>query len=69
MRVGVVILPTDSWPDGAAIWRRAEELGAHTGWTYDHLTWRDLRDGPWYAAVPLLAAAAQVTTTMRWAPW
>ena len=65
MRVGVVILPTDSWPDAAAVWRRAEQLGAHTGWTYDHLTWRDLRDGPWYAAVPLLAAAGQVTTTMR----
>ncbi len=65
MRVGVVILPTDPWPDAAAIWRRAEQLGAHTAWTYDHLTWRDLRDGPWFAAVPLLAAASQVTTTMR----
>ena len=53
------------WAEAAPIWRRAEQLGAHTGWTYDHLTWRDLRDGPWYAAVPLLAAAAQVTSTMR----
>ncbi len=65
MRVGVVILPAVSWPEGAPIWQRAEELGADTAWTYDHLTWRDLRDGPWFAAVPLLAAASQVTTTMR----
>ena len=65
MRVGVVILPALPWVEAAPIWRRAELLGAHTAWTYDHLTWRDLRDGPWYAAVPLLASAAQVTSTMR----
>lgn len=65
MRIGVVILPASAWAQSEPIWRRAEELGAHTAWTYDHLTWRDLRDGPWFAAVPLLAAAAQVTTTMR----
>jgi len=54
-----------SWRAAAPIWQRAEQLGAHTAWTYDHLTWRDLRDGPWFAALPLLAAVAQVTTTMR----
>jgi alkanesulfonate monooxygenase SsuD/methylene tetrahydromethanopterin reductase-like flavin-dependent oxidoreductase (luciferase family) len=65
VRVGVVILPTPPWRDARSIWARAEELGAHTAWTYDHLTWRDLRDGPWYAAVPLLSAAATTTSKIR----
>ncbi len=34
-------------------------------WTYDHLTWRNLRDGPWFGAVPTLAAAALVTSRIR----
>ena len=63
--MGVVILPSMPWREAAPIWRRAEELGAHTGWTYDHLTWRELRDGPWYSALPLLSAVAGITTTMR----
>ncbi len=53
------------WLEARDVWRRAEQLGAHTAWTYDHLTWRDLRDGPWFATVPLLAAVAGVTTTLR----
>lgn len=65
MRVGVVILPDQGWAHARPTWQRAEALGAHTAWTYDHLTWRDLRDGPWLSAVPLLAAAAGATTTMR----
>ncbi len=36
-----------------------------TVFSYDHLSWRDLRDGPWYAAVPLLAAAATATERVR----
>jgi alkanesulfonate monooxygenase SsuD/methylene tetrahydromethanopterin reductase-like flavin-dependent oxidoreductase (luciferase family) len=65
VHVGVVILPNQRWSDAASVWRRAEELGAHTGWTYDHLTWRDLRDGPWLSALPLLTAAAGVTRHLR----
>jgi alkanesulfonate monooxygenase SsuD/methylene tetrahydromethanopterin reductase-like flavin-dependent oxidoreductase (luciferase family) len=65
VRVGVVILPSMPWRQARPVWQRAEALGAHTGWTYDHLTWRELRDGPWFATVPLLAAVAQATTTMR----
>ena len=60
-----MILPTQAWHDARSIWARAEELGAHTAWTYDHLTWRDLRDGPWYAAVPVLSAAAATTSELR----
>ena len=61
----MVILPSMRWADAGPTWRRAEQLGAHTAWTYDHLTWRDLREGPWFSALPLLTAAAMVTTTMR----
>jgi alkanesulfonate monooxygenase SsuD/methylene tetrahydromethanopterin reductase-like flavin-dependent oxidoreductase (luciferase family) len=65
VRVGVVILPDLRWADARPLWQRAEQLGAHTAWTYDHLTWRDLRDGPWFAAIPLLTAVAGATSTMR----
>lgn len=65
MRVGVCILPEESWSIAAEKWRNAEAFGFDHAWTYDHLAWRDLRDGPWHAAVPTLAAAAGVTTTIR----
>jgi alkanesulfonate monooxygenase SsuD/methylene tetrahydromethanopterin reductase-like flavin-dependent oxidoreductase (luciferase family) len=45
--------------------RAAEDAGVRTVWTYDHLTWPLLADGPWYGAVPLLAAAAMVTDRVR----
>jgi alkanesulfonate monooxygenase SsuD/methylene tetrahydromethanopterin reductase-like flavin-dependent oxidoreductase (luciferase family) len=65
MRVGVVILPSMPWTRARPLWLSAEQLGAHTAWTYDHLTWQGLRDGPWFGAVPLLAAVAASTTTLR----
>ena len=65
MRLGVLILPDDPWPVAAAKWQRAERLGFAHAWTYDHLAWRSLRDSPWYGAVPTLAAAAAVTSTIR----
>jgi alkanesulfonate monooxygenase SsuD/methylene tetrahydromethanopterin reductase-like flavin-dependent oxidoreductase (luciferase family) len=61
----VVILPEHRWADAASTWRDAEALGFAHAWTYDHLAWRSLRDSPWFAAVPVLAAAAIVTSTMR----
>jgi len=45
--------------------REAERAGVRAVWTYDHLTWPLLADGPWYGAVPLLAAAAAVTDRVR----
>ena len=45
--------------------RAAEAAGVRTVWTYDHLTWPLLAEGPWYGAVPLLAAAAVVTSRAR----
>ena len=61
----MVILPEDRWAEAASRWRDAEALGFAHGWTYDHLAWRSLRDSPWFAAVPVHAAATTVTTTQR----
>jgi alkanesulfonate monooxygenase SsuD/methylene tetrahydromethanopterin reductase-like flavin-dependent oxidoreductase (luciferase family) len=65
MRVGVVLLPEHRWKVDRARWQRAEELGFHTAWTYDHLAWRTLADGPWHATIPTLVAAALSTSTIR----
>jgi alkanesulfonate monooxygenase SsuD/methylene tetrahydromethanopterin reductase-like flavin-dependent oxidoreductase (luciferase family) len=68
MKFGAIILPDTRWSEGGARWRRAEELGFDHAWTYDHLAWRSLRDSPWMAAVPTLAAAAITTTRIRLGP-
>ena len=65
MRIGIVILPDQRWSVAADRWRRAEEYGFDHAWTYDHLGWRDLIDGPWFDAVPTLTAAAMVTSRIR----
>jgi alkanesulfonate monooxygenase SsuD/methylene tetrahydromethanopterin reductase-like flavin-dependent oxidoreductase (luciferase family) len=65
MRIGVCILPEVTWPEFRRRVQLLEELGVDHVWTYDHLAWRDLRDGPWLTAVPLLAAAATATTRIR----
>src|SRR4051812_13092831 len=65
MRVGVLILPEHRWSHAQSLWRRAEELGFDHAWTYDHLAWRSLRDGPWFGAIPTLTAAATATDTIR----
>ncbi|MFD8279461.1 LLM class flavin-dependent oxidoreductase [Streptomyces solisilvae] len=66
MRVSTVILPVHRWSEsGREIWQRAEELGFHAAYTYDHLSWRSFRDGPWFGAVPTLTAAAAATSRLR----
>ncbi|MER7909932.1 LLM class flavin-dependent oxidoreductase [Streptomyces sp. NPDC096068] len=66
MRLSTVILPIDRWHEGGRRkWRHAEELGFHAAYTYDHLSWRAFRDGPWFGAVPTLTAAAAVTERLR----
>ena len=66
LRLSTVILPYRRWHEGGrAAWQRAEELGFHTAYTYDHLSWRTFRDGPWFGAVPTLTAAASVTERLR----
>ncbi len=66
MRLSTVILPVRPWHAGGRDeWLRAEQLGFHTAYTYDHLSWRTFRDGPWYGAVPTLTAAAAATERLR----
>src|SRR5262245_272044 len=65
MRVGIVILPEYRWAQAAPRWRAAESYGFDHAWTYDHLGWRELVDGPWFDAVPTLTAAATATSRIR----
>ncbi|OWA14098.1 LLM class flavin-dependent oxidoreductase [Streptomyces sp. CS159] len=66
LRLSTVILPYRRWHEGGrSTWTRAEQLGFHTAYTYDHLSWRSFRDGPWFGALPTLTAAAAVTERMR----
>ncbi|WP_018547565.1 LLM class flavin-dependent oxidoreductase [Streptomyces sp. LaPpAH-108] len=66
LRLSTVILPIDRWNEGGrATWQRAEDLGFHAAYTYDHLSWRTFRDGPWFGAVPTLTAAAATTSRLR----
>ena len=65
VRVGLVILPSDRWAEARQQWEWADRAGFHTAWTYDHIRWGGMPDGPWHAAVPVLAAAAAVTERVR----
>jgi alkanesulfonate monooxygenase SsuD/methylene tetrahydromethanopterin reductase-like flavin-dependent oxidoreductase (luciferase family) len=65
VHVGLVILPTDRWPEARRQWEWADRAGFCTAWTYDHIRWGGMPDGPWHAAVPVLAAAAGVTERIR----
>ncbi len=65
MRVGLVILPTDRWHEARRQWEWADEVGFATAWTYDHIRWGGMPEGPWHASVPVLAAAAAVTDRIR----
>jgi alkanesulfonate monooxygenase SsuD/methylene tetrahydromethanopterin reductase-like flavin-dependent oxidoreductase (luciferase family) len=65
VRVGIVILPEHRWAQAAPKWRAAESYGFDHVWTYDHLGWRTLVDGPWFDAFATLTAAAMVTERIR----
>jgi alkanesulfonate monooxygenase SsuD/methylene tetrahydromethanopterin reductase-like flavin-dependent oxidoreductase (luciferase family) len=65
MRVGIVILPDQRWSVASSRWSRAEAYGFAHAWTYDHIGWRDLVNGPWFDAVPTLTAASLVTSRIR----
>ena len=65
MQVGLVILPTDRWPVARRQWEWADDVGFATAWTYDHIRWGGMPDGPWHAAIPVLTAAATVTRRIR----
>ena len=48
MRFGIVMLPTDPWPETVDRARHIEALGYDHLWTYDHLSWRRYRGRPWF---------------------
>ncbi|MGC2486332.1 MAG: LLM class flavin-dependent oxidoreductase [Acidimicrobiales bacterium] len=68
MRLSTVILPIERWPASSEKWLRAEELGFHAAYCYDHLSWLRLRDRPWFGAIPTLTAASVVTSQIRLGP-
>jgi alkanesulfonate monooxygenase SsuD/methylene tetrahydromethanopterin reductase-like flavin-dependent oxidoreductase (luciferase family) len=61
MRFGIVMLPTDPWPETLERARHVEALGYDHLWTYDHLSWRRYRGRPWFAALPWLTGIAGAT--------
>jgi alkanesulfonate monooxygenase SsuD/methylene tetrahydromethanopterin reductase-like flavin-dependent oxidoreductase (luciferase family) len=65
IELSVLVLPDRDPAAFVADVRAAEALGVRTVWTYDHLTWTPLKDRPWHAAVPMLAAAAVATSRVR----
>jgi alkanesulfonate monooxygenase SsuD/methylene tetrahydromethanopterin reductase-like flavin-dependent oxidoreductase (luciferase family) len=65
MQVGLVILPSDRWQDARRQWEWADDAGFTAAWTYDHIRWGGMPDGPWHAAIPVLGAAAAVTSRIR----
>ncbi|MCF8608971.1 LLM class flavin-dependent oxidoreductase [Gordonia sp. HY285] len=62
MRYGICILPDMPWRTARPLWQRAEEMGFHHAWTYDHLVWGGLPDSRWFSCMPTLTAAAGVTS-------
>jgi alkanesulfonate monooxygenase SsuD/methylene tetrahydromethanopterin reductase-like flavin-dependent oxidoreductase (luciferase family) len=64
-----VILPEHRWWVAEPKWRAAETYGFDHAWTFDHLGWRSLVDGPWFGAMPTLTAAAMVTSQIRLGTW
>lgn len=67
MRLSTCILPIATGPAATKeAWQRAELLGFHAAYTYDHLNWEEpFLNGPWGDAWPTLATAAAVTSTIR----
>jgi hypothetical protein len=58
MRLSTVILPSQRWSEAKSMWERADGFGLHAAYTYDHLSWRNFRERPWFSMIPTLVAAA-----------
>ncbi len=65
MRFGVVILSDRPWLEARPLWCEVEELDFDSAWTYDHIAWGSMREGPWFGALPTLTAAAMATSRIR----
>ncbi len=58
VRLSTATLPIHRWSEGQKVWRRAEELGFHAAYAYDHLSRRSFRDRPWSGSVQTSTATA-----------
>jgi len=65
MRLSTVILPLQGWATSGEKWRRAEALGFHAAYTYDHLSWKRLENRSWYGAIPTIAGASLETLRLK----
>lgn len=65
MRAGITILPEYRWSEAKPRWQAAEAYGFAHAWTFDHLGWGSLVDGPWFGSVPTLSAAALATSRIE----
>jgi alkanesulfonate monooxygenase SsuD/methylene tetrahydromethanopterin reductase-like flavin-dependent oxidoreductase (luciferase family) len=68
MRFSAIVLPDHSPAEFLRTVRDIEAAGVERVWTYDHLSWHEIRGKPWFAAMPLLTAAATATSTIRLGP-
>lgn len=68
MRIGVLILPAQTWRESEPMWRYVEDCGFSHAWTFDHLSWRALPGSVWHSSFPTLAAAARCTTRIGLGP-
>jgi alkanesulfonate monooxygenase SsuD/methylene tetrahydromethanopterin reductase-like flavin-dependent oxidoreductase (luciferase family) len=68
MQLSTVILPSQRWQLARPMWERAEQFGLDAAYTYDHLSWRNFRERPWFTMMPTLVAAAGVTSVIKLGP-
>ena len=68
MKLSTVILTSQRWHEARHSWHLADALGLHAAYTYDHLSWRNFRERPWFSMVPTLTAAATQTQSIRLGP-
>lgn len=65
MRLGVVLIPTDPWPEAVQRAQILDAAGVDHIWVYDHLSWRHFRHDPWFSALPWLSGIAAQTERIR----
>ncbi len=65
MRLGVLVRPEGEVSTVLDNWAWGDTVGLHHGWCFDHVRWRDAADKPWFAALPVLAGAACLTSRIR----
>lgn len=68
LRLGVILMPTDPWPETVSAAQRVEGLGYDHLWVYDHLSWRHYRDRTWWSTYAWLTGIAAATERIRLGP-